>query len=257
MRIRNRIMLFTLMLLTSSSLFSSLSYAAEENIAETNLEVVIHRLAVPSKSIIIDNGGKPIDANSFEELEGLNGVGFSIYEITDKLDQEVAEGHSIEEAQLALIKATYDLPTMNPIYSLVTGRESGEDGVGSFSLRTMLGKKQAFLIKETSSPENVTVEADQLILITPVYSQHGDIMNSVHLYPKNISKKEVEEPPVPEPNLELPRTKNLPSPETLKTKGIFPQTGEILSSGFFQLGFILLLCSVGGLVVYQKKEKNS
>lgn len=257
MRIRNKILLFTLMLLTSSHLFSPSTQAAEGNRQDTNLEVVIHRLVVPSESIIIDNGGKPIDVNSFEELTGLNDVEFSIYDITNQLDKELAEGRTIEEAQIALIQTPFDLDTVQPVHSVTTSRIDGEDGVASFSLRTELDTKQAFLIKETSSPENVTVKADQMVLITPVYSQHGDIMSSVHLYPKNISKHTTEEPPVPNPNLEVPKTSGLPRTNGIEKTTFFPKTGEILQSGFFQLGLILIVCSIGGIVLYRKKEKKT
>lgn len=248
MRRINKALLITLILLAISYISSTSVQAAEKNIKATNLEVIVHRLVVPSNSIIIENRGNTIENSPSEELKGVNEVRFSIYDITRQLDEKLAEGYSIEESQLALIRTSFDFSTVQPIYSAITSSINGEDGVASFSLMTTPEKKQAFLIKEISSPENVTVKADQMVLITPLYSKYGDVMSNVHLYPKNITKKVIEEPTLVKNNLELPKINGV------KNILFFPQTGETFQTEYFQLGLILMIFSISGVFVYRKND---
>lgn len=169
--------------------------SSAEEIAPENpeLDIVIHRLIVKSSDTIIHNEGKPIDINKLKELRGLNGVTFSVYDITDRLDSLLQEGMTLEEAQLQLIRSTYSLTTLTPIGTVVTGTDNGEEGIAKVTLPTIRDRKQAFLIIETNTETKGAVKSDPIVLVTPVYNQYGEQMNTVHIYPKNILEKSTDE----------------------------------------------------------------
>lgn len=211
-------------------------YAADTS---TAIQVVLHKLVLPDdgKTVVINNNGNQLDASDLSQSTGLNGVEFSIYDVTTQLQQQLVKGKSVEAAQLALIKTKYELSQLPLIDRVTTETVSGEDGIASFTL-TDADQRQAFLIEETKSPANVTTKADQLVLVTPIYNQFGNLMQTVHIYPKNVLKNPPSPPSIP--------TKNSPS-----LKGKLPQTSEDLNTSLVVWGIILVIGSA--LFVFSKK----
>lgn len=240
MKKRTKIFLSLIGVFLSFVLVTQKSFAEEVMAEDSKLEVVIHRLIVKSADMIIQNEGKPIDVNKLKELRGLNGVTFSIYEITDRLDSLLQKGMTLEEAQLQLIRSTYSLQNLAPLRTVVTVVDNGEDGIAKVSLPTIMDKKQAFLIIETSSTIKEAVKSDQIVLVTPIYDQYGEQMDTIHIYPKNI----MEEIPKKKEN---PESKKLPNTgEEIRSK--LPSTGEIIQSKLSLAGLLVLV--IGGLSYY-------
>nr|WP_245249579.1 pilin N-terminal domain-containing protein [Vagococcus allomyrinae] len=224
------------MLIFLPFIFFKSGYAEELEQQPVSLKVVIHRLISDTDGTLIDNGGREIDNKSLGGMKGLNGVTFSIYEISEQLDSLMEQGKTLEQAQLTLIQTDHQTDRLVPLTTVVTTSEMNQEGVAAVDLAIYPNKRQAFLIKESGSPAEMNVKSDQLIVITPVYSQLGEQMETVHLYPKNILKTAT-----PPAKNELPKTIQ-PSKEP-KIWDYLPKTGELIQSKPFLFG--LLLVSVG------------
>lgn len=228
-------------------LFAKMSYAEEMEQQSVSLKVVIHRLISETDSTLIDNGGREIDSKSLGNMSGLNGVTFSVYEISEQLDVLLEQGKTLEQAQLRLIQTDHNTKSLMPLATAVTASGANEEGVAAFELLCYPNKRQAFLIKETISPADVKVESDPLILMTPVYSQLGEQMETVHLYPKNVLKTVT--PPV---KSELPKTL-LPNNDP-KVWDYLPKTGELMQSKPFLLGMLLVAAGIFSQRCLKKKQ---
>nr|WP_275950759.1 pilin N-terminal domain-containing protein [Enterococcus rivorum] len=228
----------------SAIFFVKSSVVAETSSGDSTLGIVIHRLVVKSDQVVIQNDGKEIDSMKLKELSGLNGVTFSVYELTEQLDSLIKEGMTIEQAQLQLIRKKYSLNTLVPIRSIVTDTVDGEDGIARVALPTLVNKKQAFLIIETATTDKVALKSDPIVLVTPVYNQHGELMSTVHIYPKSRIEETPKEPLEPKKNV-------VPIDE--KKPRFLPSTGEMFQSKLFLIGVVLLVLS--GLLYYIVNRK--
>ena len=238
----------------------STSVSAEDT-EET--QVYIHKLILPDdkegNSLVINNSGQELSKEELKQYQGLNGVEFSIYDITNLLNEELGKDNSLQGAQKNLIQKQYSLETMQTMAQTTTATVDGNEGLGSFSL-PYDGNQHAYLIVESKTPENVKVKADQLVLITPLYNEFGNPMKTIHIYPKNISKSV--EPIIPKPpKEEEPKDrKNFPTSNgTSDYSKNYPRTGEEKRQ-MFGLGAALIL--LAGFLFYVKnsfineKKKN-
>ncbi|MFD2386437.1 pilin N-terminal domain-containing protein [Enterococcus rivorum] len=144
MKNKNKLLVALFFTILSAIFFVKSSVVAETSSGDSTLGIVIHRLVVKSDQVVIQNDGKEIDSMKLKELSGLNGVTFSVYELTEQLDSLIKEGMTIEQAQLQLIRKKYSLNTLVPIRSIVTDTVDGEDGIARVALPTLVNKKQAF-----------------------------------------------------------------------------------------------------------------
>lgn len=214
-------------------LFFKIGYADEMAQHPVSLKVVIHRLISKTDGTLIDNGGREIETESLGSMSGVNGVIFSVYEISEQLDRLLEEGKTLEQAQLTLIQTIHNTDKLVPLTTVVTAGGTNEEGVATVDLPIYLDKRQAFLIKESASPVDVNVKSDPIILITPVYNQLGEQMESVHLFPKNVLK--TTNPPE---KSEMPKT--VQKKDEPKVWDYLPKTGELIQSRPFLLGLLSL-----------------
>ncbi|MFK4567004.1 pilin N-terminal domain-containing protein [Enterococcus sp. UD-01] len=233
---------------------SIIPFAQETYAKETSdsLQVVLHKLVFPKNTVVINHEGKKLLKEDLPKAEGLDGVQYSVYDITSELNQVLQKGEtSLENAHKALIIRDYNFSSLKLIGTMITNHVNGEAGIAMLKLPVQ-SDKQAFLIAETMTPENVEVVSDPLILITPVFDQYGTKMSEIHLYPKNIFSESSAKPKLPSTNVN-----NFDDTETtMNRQSIFPSTGEIIQSPIFIMGMLLLLMSVGLSIVVKRKHNK-
>ena len=217
-------------------------------LAESNtLDIYLHKVILPDNeegnSIEINNQGQELPQSDYE---GLDGVEFSLYDITSDFDALTATGLEDIEAQKKLISKNYDFATMSPLQTTVTTSVEGQKGLGKFHLSDY-STAHAYLIVESKTPENVKEKANPIVLVTPLYDENG-LMSTLHIYPKNILL-DPETPEVPgEPDMPSPETPT--SPDTSTSGKNLPSTGELKANlGIFGGLFIAL-----GMVFYMRKK---
>lgn len=218
-------------------------------------QVYIHKLILPDdkegNSLVINNSGQELSKEELQQYQGLNGVEFSIYDITDQLNEELGKNNSLQEAQKTLIQKQYSLETMQTITQTTTATVEGKEGLGSFSLPDD-GNQHAYLIVESKTPENVKVKADQLVLITPLYNEFGNPMKTIHIYPKNISKNVSQITPNSPKEDEPKDSKEFPTSNgTTDYSKNYPRTGEEKHQ-MFGIGAMLII--LAGFLFYIKKN---
>ncbi|HCW52264.1 MAG TPA: hypothetical protein DG753_00665 [Clostridium sp.] len=222
-------------------------------LAESNaLDIYLHKVILPDNeegnNLEINNQGQELPDSSYE---GLDGVEFSLYDITSEFEALTATGLEEDEAQKKLIDKTYDFMTMSPLQTTVTATVSGQKGFGEFHLSDD-GATHAYLIVESKTPDNVKVKANPIVIVTPLYNENG-LMSTLHIYPKNILL-DSETPELPgtstpeNPDTTMPSTPTSPDTTTVGKK--LPSTGELKANlGIFGGLFIAL-----GLVFYMRKK---
>lgn len=102
-------------------------------LAESNaLDIYLHKVILPDNeegnSLEINNQGQALPDSTYE---GLDGVEFSLYDVTSEFETLTATGLEEDEAQKKLIDKTYDFTTMSPLQTTVTATVSGQKGLGS------------------------------------------------------------------------------------------------------------------------------
>ncbi|WP_285119838.1 pilin N-terminal domain-containing protein [Lactococcus petauri] len=205
------------------------------------LDIYLHKVILPDNkegnSVEINNQGQELPNSNYE---GLDGVEFSLYEITSDFEALTATGLEDTEAQKKLIDKTYDFTTMSPLQTAMTSTVEGQQGLGAFHLLDD-GTTHAYLIVESKTPNNIKVKANPIVIVTPLYNEKG-LMSALHIYPKNIllnSEAPGETDTTPPSTPTHPNTsmagKKLPSAGDLKTNlGIF-------GSLFITLGLIFYI----------------
>lgn len=154
------------------------------------ISITLHKKAwkgdVPKEQ---QNSGLEMD---FEGSEGLNGVEFTMYDVTDIYYDKLAEPNTTSEAALNYIRDNSNDLTSNEVRAQTT---SG-DGSTKFEKveTTKDGKDRVLMFLETYSPATVTHIATPMVVLLPVMMSEvnggtitwKDSFNTdVHLYPKN------------------------------------------------------------------------
>lgn len=211
-------------------------------LAESNaLDIYLHKVILPDNeegnNLEINNQGQELPDSSYE---GLDGVEFSLYDVTSEFEALTATGLEEYEAQKKLIDKNYDFTTMSPLQTTVTATVGGQKGLGEFHL-TDDGGIHAYLIVESKTPDNIKVKANPIVIVTPLYDENG-LQSTLHIYPKNILLDSET------PDTTMPSTSTSPDTTTVGKK--LPSTGELKANlGIFGGLFIAL-----GLVFYMRKK---
>lgn len=240
------LLLCSIGLVTAFALPSSV--LAESNALDIYLHKVILQDNEEGNGLEINNQGQELLNSSYE---GLDGVEFSLYDVTSDFEALTASGLEDTDAQKKLIDKKYDFTTMAPVQTTVTSTVSGQKGLGEFHL-TDDGAAHAYLIVESKTPDNVKVKANPIVIVTPLYDENG-LMSTLHIYPKNIllDSEMPEVPGNPTPGNPDTTTSSTPtSPDTATVGKKLPSTGELKANlGIFGGLFIAL-----GLVFYMRKK---
>lgn len=147
---------------------------------------------------VFDEGQVPADKHNTGDVmsdfggTGLNGVTFTVYDVTDHYLSLRATGNTAEEATKAVQKdAVVAAPAYaNKVTDQLTKTTNQEDGVATFSNLTMKdgkGNYKTYLFVETDSPSNITQKAAPIVLTLPIFKSgsNTEINNDVQIYPKD------------------------------------------------------------------------
>lgn len=207
------------------------SVKATEPEEATEANITLH------KRVFEENGIKETVLNTGEEMpdfagEALNGVEFTMYNITDNYHELLAETPGIvEEAQKSVIKQiqkkAIDTPDELALQSKIIKVEvTQENGQATFKNVAMKqGEKDAvYLFLETKTPNKPTITkiAAPIVLAMPIYKNDNKELNrDIHVYPKNESaenKKEMTNEGLTEVELNGVKYPNVTTGDTLSYK---------------------------------------
>ena len=237
--------LFVLMTLTLA--FGMQSVDASEN---NDITLVIHKRVYKESDSIPNynvNTGLLEDLN--DDTYGLNGVVFTIYDVSDyikdRLKTNTAEIISQEISNLTNAEILTHISGKSEKIQEITTSGVGESaGTATFSTVNATGENFAYLILETYVPPstNIAQMSAPMLIVLPIEDpmNHGQYLNTIHLYPKGY------EYAIPDPVVPKPPT---------KPGGNLPGTGEGLKQE------IVLAYVVSGLgimllgISFIKKEK--
>lgn len=237
-------------LLLLATIFSGVTTVFADTPVDT-IQVTIHKQLLEEEiTEKIQNTGEKMDfvGNPLANVE------FQVFDVTDKYHGLIAN-LSPEDA-LEKLQTKYTQPTEAKSLATATTNAQGE---AQFTLPIKSEKQDAvYVFIESKLPADfvITKHATPLILTLPVYKMNADgsfseqLLNEVHLYPKNIGYQPIpEEPEKPEkPKEPQPEKPKQPKPEKPK-KPLLPQTGEAKSL-LGLLGIVL----IGTAIVFWRKR---
>lgn len=200
MKIKRRIWGLLGVLIFVASCFAGLGNAVVANAAATDVGVNIYKGAYDTMPNSIQNTGLKDEAwHTANGGRPLKDVGFTVYDATSKFYSLAASDPS---------KSVNDLRDQ-----IAQEGESGLTQVGSEQFTDAVGhtkfalpdkvtvngveKDAVYLIVETTSPATVTVKADNLVVVFPVYEMNADgtptatALSEIFLYPKNQQKDDI------------------------------------------------------------------
>lgn len=147
---------------------------------------------------VFDEGQVPTDKPNTGDVmsdfdgTGLNGVTFTVYDVTDHYLSLRAAGNTAEQATTAVQKDAVDAAPAyaNKVKDQQTTTTNQEDGVATFSnlpMKDSNGNYMTYLFVETDSPSNITQKAAPIVLTLPIFKSESntEINNDVQIYPKD------------------------------------------------------------------------
>lgn len=147
---------------------------------------------------VFDEGQVPADKQNTGDVmsdfggTGLNGVTFTVYDVTDHYLELRAGGNTAEQATTAVQKDAVDAAPdyANKVKDQQTTTTNQEDGVATFSnlpMKDSKGNYMTYLFVETDSPSNITQKAAPIVLTLPIFKSgsNTEINNDVQIYPKD------------------------------------------------------------------------
>lgn len=234
--------------------------------AASSLTVILHKKGfVDTIDTEIKNEGQMLDPSDpiFQEAVGVNGVDFTVYNVTEEYHKALAEGKEINNIKAEMAQRTKEeLAALNDLIVAegTTAPAGEEEGVLAFDLAIQEGKSDtAYLIVETGSETSDSESSQSMLLVI----NDDFIGQTLHLYPKNIllDKPELPGTTAPDPSgstepdevprSRLPRTSGASSPASSQkktgTKGKLPSTNDLRNTAWviggafiFFLGMVLL-----------------
>ena len=153
--------------------------------AEQDVTITLHKLLFENGNVPdeIQNDGQtnPFLSNNYE---GINGVTFAVYDISEVFYKLRNAGMTVEQAQQ---KLATDVSSGEPLKSVVTASANNEAGRADFvlPLKNAAGQYAVYQFVETAHPDNVKESAAPLVVVLPVYNASDQALTQIDLYPKN------------------------------------------------------------------------
>ncbi|GCF94770.1 hypothetical protein NRIC_26610 [Enterococcus florum] len=246
--------------LTLLSLLMMLNTALIPSLAAGQATITLHKKGFDGViNTEINNEGQLLDPEDavFKGAQGVNGVSFSVYDVTEEYNNELAQGLTENEIKQKMAQMTVEQleELQRPVVAQgTTSTVDQEEGLWTFTAATQI-EPTAYLIIETAS-EETEIESSLPILLVLDDSQAGQ---HIHLYPKNILLDEPEPPLESTPPSETPTRPGLPNtqgttPKTsTTTRGNLPQTNDQINQWLAMGGMVLFLAGI--LLVHARKQK--
>ncbi|MFD1430871.1 SpaH/EbpB family LPXTG-anchored major pilin [Lacticaseibacillus mingshuiensis] len=156
--------------------------AAAQTQAPTTVDIVLHKLlfdeTLPDKQA---NDGAAIP-DFGQSARPLNGVTFTVYDITTDFWTYVADGHDVTAAQAHFANTQADFSRQAVVSHQTAG--SGEARFAGLTLREN-GQYAVYLFKETGTPAGIDGQSQNLVVVLPLVAD-GQIQSQIDLFPKNV-----------------------------------------------------------------------
>ena len=171
-------------------LFASVQTVNADTTSDT-FNVTLHKR-------VFDEGQVPADKQNTGDVmsdfdgTGLNGVTFTVYDVTEHYLKLRADGNTAEQVTTAVQKDAVDAAPdyAKKVADQLTTTTNREDGVATFSklpMKDSKGNYKTYLFVETDSPSNITQKAAPIVLTLPIFKlgSNTEINNDVQIYPKD------------------------------------------------------------------------
>lgn len=183
--------LFLLMgILTCFLSLTTKTLASKNNVSEETT-LIIHKLLLNDQfkedDELINNDGSlhPDGLELLKNQTGLNGVTFSLYDVTTQFYELRQKGYSVEECQQLLSQMEM---SQQAIATGVTQTVGEEAGILQFIVpRQQQNQYAVYLIKETNKPDNIKESSTPIVVVLPIYDENHQELDEIHLYIKNES----------------------------------------------------------------------
>lgn len=168
--------------------------------AAENVNIILHKITFPNGKMPADipNTGNLAGEHQdlLQEYEGLNGVTFEAYDVTEEFYQLRSEGSTVEQAQQVLSQKDVVEFSEPAVAHATTENVAGEDGTASFDLSAVdsQGRDKVYLFYEADAPHYIEQKAKNMVVVLPVYTTENELLSTIHLYPKNEEMVHVEPP---------------------------------------------------------------
>ncbi|GCF94774.1 hypothetical protein NRIC_26650 [Enterococcus florum] len=225
----------------------------EVSAKEEVVSIVLHKRGFSTEiKGTIDNQGQELDPQSemLKESSGVNGVSFSVYDVTDTYYEALQAGKNQETIYAEMQKLSINQAAeFSLIDQGVTATVEGEQGIWEFSGPSVKNQQQVvYLIVETDSIQSQVSSVHTVLVLDENYAG-----KTVHLYPKNQLTKAPTEESSPD---RLPDTQGSSKQTTsaqATSKKSLPQTNDRINRTIQICGFMVFLL---GFVLLRYKRKN-
>lgn len=234
--IRARFIAVVLLLLTLAISFSSGAFA-DENPIEINLY---------KKEF---NSSENATLADMQKAVGIDGMTFSIYDVTTFVNQLSSKGKLVKEIQEIMSKTTKQELEQQGSLSVGTGKtitnENGESGFLRFLLPPIQeGTTASYLIIEESQTSYVSVNT----LLNLTSTNNGKVLK---IYPKSINKTTTTTETEVKPTVSKPSIGKVQ-----KEQQTLPQTNSIDNTKLAFVGIVVLIFLGILTILYRKTEKK-
>ncbi len=152
-----------------------------------NVTLSVHKLLFEDGQVPeLQTDGGVLSQKDLPAYRGLNGVTFSLYDVSEQYYSYVKQGLSKEQAQAQVAK----LKPEQVLTSGITETQRGEAGIVNFNVPKYKqgglydGAYAVYLLIESQTPAFVKERAAPLVVILPI-TQGNREESTIHLYPKN------------------------------------------------------------------------
>lgn len=184
----------TSFLLVCGITFGVVSEATETDQSKT-VEIELYKLLFEMDKLpeetINDGVTNPFEfpGSSFlKKYQGLNGVTYSAFDVTDDFYALLKTQKSPVEAQRSL--AGQSTATKSPIITTTTATIHNQAGVALFNLPVFdsQNRYRAYIFKEVSTSVYYEAPSAPLVVVLPVVNQEGQPLEVIRLFPKQIGR---------------------------------------------------------------------
>jgi fimbrial isopeptide formation D2 family protein len=182
-------MMIALVLPLLGAAVGGLSKVAHGAAEDTKVDFILHKKAFDEMPELIENTGEEMPG--FEQATPLDGVEFTVYNITDEFRKLLAGGPGEGESMKAFIQRQMAaFVSANPDGSKLTNpvgtQTTADGGLAKFEGLSAYqnDKHQVYVFYETKSPANVNEKAAPMVVVLPIMKGETPL-SQIHLYPKN------------------------------------------------------------------------
>jgi LPXTG-motif cell wall-anchored protein len=220
-----------------------------------SITFVLHKRLFTDEEDALDRQNSGLEITDEEDYllgksVGLPDVEFEVYDATEFVAQQLLKGKKVDSIMQEVLDSEYawlreELKDKKLIIPFTIKTDS--EGVAWLPLSdkefsSFQESNPALLFLEKEGNQNIRKIALPMLVVLPVTNPQGEILETIHLYPKNVLPDKGGEDPEP-----------TPKPKPTVPSGRLPQTGE--AKTFMGVSGLLIVGAVG-VIWYKRRTKK-